>query len=228
MSNPSVSSTVSSSDYTNPEVLRQEAVASAATTPSADKPLVARVSTLSLILAVVLFAGNIAAAWFIAAQANTLIGRSLLEKNSYIDQALERGSQLSANDHLLMNRRLDAELILRSLQNRHIITVVGMGAAFALVAVGFALFVLGAEGAFTLKGAIQDRGNLVIKSTAPGVLCFLLATIIVCFVIGARTDIKPVDYHIFPDAPAGAESHSSPVGPDTQLPPRPTSWETKK
>jgi hypothetical protein len=216
-------------NYTNPDVLaRESSTESAGTTPSEDKPLVARASTLSLILAVVLFAGNIAAAWFVAAQANALIGRTLLEKNSYIDQALQRGSQLSANDHLLMNRRLDAELLLRSIQNRHIITVVGMGAAFALVAVGFALFVMGAEGAFTLQGAIQDRGNLVIKSTAPGVLCFFLAAIIVCFVVAAKTDMRPVEYHIFPDGPAGAESH--PVAPagDTQLPSRPTSWETKK
>ena len=55
------------------------------------------------------------------------------------------------------------------------------GIAIGLVSIGFALFVIGADGAFKVMGSTPDM-KLVISSTAPGILCFVLAFFLVCIV----------------------------------------------
>ena len=84
---------------------------------------------------------------------------------------------------------LDANLALRSMANHHTMLVAALGVAFAIVSIGFALFVMGARGALEVQGDIpgDQRGTLVLKATAPGLVCFVLATTIVLSITQTRT-----------------------------------------
>jgi len=59
-------------------------------------------------------------------------------------------------------------------------TTLILGFCFALISIGFSLFVMGIEGAISLKGDTKDFGSLLIKTSSPGLFCILLASILVC------------------------------------------------
>ncbi|MEM7193300.1 MAG: hypothetical protein AAF402_00025 [Pseudomonadota bacterium] len=182
------------------------------------KTLVEKASGLSLILAVVVFMANMVAAWWITGESTDVIGRPLVsDQVTATSIAMESAPLANANGHILLNRVINTELMLRAAQNRHTITVVALSVAFALVAIGFALFVMGAEGAFRLEGKVQDQGNLMVKATAPGLLCFVLAVIIVCFALLSKTDLELGDFSVYPDnAVSASGTHSTNLaGADT-------------
>ena len=165
------------------------------------KTLVEKASGFSLALAVVVFMANMIAAWWITGESTEVIARPLVADHATaVSLALDAAPQASANNHVLLNRLLNTELMLRAAQNRHTITVVALSVAFALVAIGFALFVMGAEGAFRLEGSAGTQGNLMVKATAPGLLCFVLAVVIVCFALLSKTDMELGKFTVYPDS----------------------------
>ncbi len=167
----------------------------------AEKTLVRRAGWLSLVLAILVFVANMGAAWWITSESTDVISQPLItEQATVASRVLDSAQYATANSHILLNRMLDSELMLRSAQNRHTITVVSLSVAFALLAIGFALFVMGAEGAFEFTGEVEDKGNLLIKATAPGLLCFVLAMIIVVFALMSKTELKVSEFTVFPDA----------------------------
>jgi len=95
--------------------------------------------------------------------------------------------------------------------NDHAVAVVVLAFAFTMVALGFALFVMGVESAFEFQGGQSDFGSVAIRATAPGLICFVLATILLAFTISRRTPVYD------PSAPTSA-------GPDitSQRTPRDT------
>ncbi|WP_437310271.1 hypothetical protein [Sorangium sp. So ce388] len=180
----------------------------AAETPSMTKEAEAaftKMSRISVYLAIAIFLLNMACAWWVASASNRLISQPLVTGGTTaVARAIEAAPSANANTHVFLNRLLEAEIQLRVVQNRQTISIVAMGAGFALVAIGFALFVMGADGAFTMKGNVGDRGNLVIKATAPGLLCFVLAAIVVYASLGGVAQVASSPFTIYPDSAAAA------------------------
>ena len=54
-----------------------------------------------------------------------------------------------------------------------------LGFCFALIAIGFSLFVMGIEGAIAARAEAADFGMLAIKVGSPGIFCILLAAVLV-------------------------------------------------
>jgi hypothetical protein len=178
-----------------------------------------RASKGAVVLAVIVFLANMLVAWWLTYASGQVVGRSLLhEEGSAAARVLDASPKASANTHVLLNRILDAELQLRTVQNRQTITIVAMSVAFALLAIGFALFVMGAEGAFKVEGQVADRGNLVVKATAPGLLCFLVAAFVVAMALAGRTDMATGNFRLFRDSGAAANSGSGAVEGGLVLP----------
>ena len=164
--------------------------------------LLKRAGPWSVGLAVVVFLLNMAAAWYIVGDSTILISKPLVgESTSAVSAVLAAADEATPNQMVLLNRVVDTELLLRTIQNRQSLTVVSMCAAFALIAIGFALFVMGAEGAFSFSGEVKDRGTLVLQSASPGLLCFVLAAIIVGMTIKIETNVTPPGIQVF--GPAG-------------------------
>lgn len=66
-----------------------------------------------------------------------------------------------------------------------------LGFAFALLAIGFSFFVMGIESAISFKGEQKDLGSVALKTTSPGVICIILATVLVSFILLRGTSAFP-------------------------------------
>jgi hypothetical protein len=93
------------------------------------------------------------------------------EANAFVDRLMR-----------LMQTQLASE-------NRRTITVLGF--CFALISIGFSLFVMGIEGAISMKGTAGDFGALLVKTSSPGLFCILMATLLVA--IAYRTKAPEVE-----------------------------------
>ncbi len=58
--------------------------------------------------------------------------------------------------------------------NKQGIVLACFGAAFALAAIGFSLFIIGADGAFKVIAKSAGKTSVAITGTAPGLLCFVI------------------------------------------------------
>lgn len=170
----------------------------------------------SVYLAILVFLLNMIGAWAVAGRSTQVIGRPLVMdgQRTAVAEAIGLAGSDNQKTHVFINRLLDADTQARVIQSRQSVVVVAMSAAFALIAIGFALFVMGAEGAFKVQGQVADRGALVVKATAPGILCFVLATCVICFALlgDMRVDtgeFKPGD----PPAPTAKAGVKLPPGP---------------
>lgn len=186
------------------------------TAKSGGKTVLEKTTGFSVTLAVIVFLANMVAAWWITGESSKVISRPLIQDTSTaVSLAIDHSAGASANNHVLLNRVLDTELMLRAAQNRHTITVVSLSVAFALVAIGFALFVMGAEGAFRLEGQVRGESNLMVKATAPGLLCFVLATVVVIFALLSRTELEPGAFQVYPDNAQSQLAQGGYVGGDS-------------
>jgi hypothetical protein len=93
--------------------------------------------------------------------------------------ALSQGLNDLGSERLLRAKALDALANIKLVTNKQATIIVGFSGAFSLLAMGFALFVLGADGAFRATVDGYKGVTLMLGSTAPGLLCFVLATGIV-------------------------------------------------
>ncbi|HRH88058.1 MAG TPA: hypothetical protein PLO41_14505 [Rubrivivax sp.] len=64
----------------------------------------------------------------------------------------------------------------RELVNTNILTLT-VAFSFALMAIGFSLFVMGIEGALSFHTELDQVGRLVLKTASPGILCIVLSTL---------------------------------------------------
>lgn len=84
---------------------------------------------------------------------------------------------------------IEAAINIKLVANKQAMILVAFSGAFALAAVGFALFLIGADGAFNLEhGAGASR--LLLTGTAPGLLCFFLAAMLILVGITHRSQIS--------------------------------------
>jgi hypothetical protein len=62
-------------------------------------------------------------------------------------------------------------------------TIFLLGFCFALIAIGFSLFVMGIEGIADMTGSARELGSVSLKVTSPGIFCILLASFLVALSI---------------------------------------------
>lgn len=99
------------------------------------------------------------------------------------DQDIVKGLSADISDPLhrsiLRAHAIDAVSNLKLVANKQSIIVVALAGSFALAAVGFSLFLLGADGAFQVQADHAGSGaKLLFVGTAPGLLCFALAVVL--------------------------------------------------
>ena len=98
---------------------------------------------------------------------------------------------------MLRAHAIDTVANLKQIANRQSIIIVAFAGAFALCAIGFALFLLGADNALQLQTEPgRDGLKLLLAGTAPGMLCFVLAIILAGVALAHRSSINfaPVNF----------------------------------
>lgn len=171
---------------------------------------------------------------FIAGSAIFAVFVSLIFAASIMQDAL-RNTEFSQRDQEAVNQLLgdtkdpqhksvlraqaiDAVANLKQLANRQAILIVAFAGAFTLSAVGAALFLLGADGVLRMQ-AEQGKGGvkLLLAGTAPAILCFVLAVILMGMAIAHRSSIHPAPVN-FSRQPMEGSENSAPrslAGADT-------------
>jgi hypothetical protein len=132
---------------------------------------------------------NMGAAWYLIILSNGFVVTGLVTGvPSATDKALTLIPTADANELIVLDRIVQSDVNHRNLANKQIAVTVAMAASFCLVAIGFALFVMGVEAAYAISGS-SPTGGLVIQATSPGLLCFILAAVVVCFALARHSEV---------------------------------------
>lgn len=181
--------------------------------PPSTNSVLATVGKPAVYLAIAIFLANMLCAWVLAVRGAEIIAHPLVgDAPTATSRALDAAPTATANGYTLLNRVLDAELQVRAVQNRQTLAIVAMAAAFAMMALGFALFVMGAEGAFQFSGTSTGTGNVVLKASAPGILCFFLATAILIAALRGEVNLATGAFQVLPDSVPGPVSGAGSTG----------------
>lgn len=133
---------------------------------------------------------NLAFAWTFAFQTGRSLGVSENEFKPYaswLDNTRTSAMTPEAK-YDLAARTLHLIALSKMIANKQGIVLACFGAAFALAALGFALFLLGADGAFKVMAETSAKTSVAVTGTAPGLLCFVLAAWLV--VVGVKRESK--------------------------------------
>jgi hypothetical protein len=71
-------------------------------------------------------------------------------------------------------------------------TTLLLGFCFALMSIGFSLFVMGIEGAADFKGDAKEFGSLAVKVSSPGILCIFFSALLIALGIGGLSRPAPI------------------------------------
>jgi hypothetical protein len=149
-----------------------------------------------LLVAAAIAIVNLLAAWAVAYQAQDALMLEAKDMKPF-EVWLQAGTagQLSADARYDLNARaMTLVSSMKLISNKQSLVLTAFGAAFALVAIGFALFVIGADGAFKVMAqSPENAGKIVITGTAPGLLCFVISGILVVFGITHRSELHAPD-----------------------------------
>jgi hypothetical protein len=123
---------------------------------------------------------------------------------------------------LLRAKSIDAVANIKLIANKQAIIIVAFAGAFSLIAIGFALFVLGADGAFKAEASAPPgahAGKLLLTGTAPGLFCFACAVALIASGIFHRSELRLGETNISgpADTTEGAAPAASPFQPDGGL-----------
>jgi hypothetical protein len=139
--------------------------------------------------AAAIFIVNIGFAWLVMSRA--IENLQFSPQDQEIVTALSASAENETAKILLRTRAIDAVVSVKNITNKQAITLAAFGGAFGLCAAGFALFLIGADGAFQFNVEQPGSGaKVVLSSTAPGLFCFLVAGVIVIVGILHPTSIK--------------------------------------
>lgn len=134
--------------------------------------------------------GNLAMAWVVAGRALDAVPMSQQDVQQIISLTADvTDPVIHANNMQLRTQAINTQVHLKGVTNKQSIIIVAIGSGFALMAIGFALFLIGADGAFTVN-ATSPQASLVITSTAPGLLCFVLAVLLIGYGVSRKYDIN--------------------------------------
>lgn len=102
--------------------------------------------------------------------------------------AISETGGTSLEKAILRVHAVESVIRMKLVANKQAIVLVAFAGAFALAAVGFALFLLGADGAFKLEQG-SAANKLLFTGTAPGLLCFFLSASLIATGILHRSEI---------------------------------------
>lgn len=169
-----------------------------------------------IIVAALIACFNLAAAWYETNKAMNSMALSDDEIKQIITVSnVAEHPYFKGNKQAIRVHAMDLTYVLKGIINKQMIIVVCLGAGFALLAIGFALFLIGADGAFKLKAQSAEH-NLVLSSTAPGVLCFVLAAILIGIAATREVSIDPGDIKLNDLPTLKAPATKSQTTPDTK------------
>jgi len=149
-----------------------------------------------VILGVLICLINMGLAWRLIESSNHFVMTGLVaDKNtSATNEALKQAATADANKLLFLNKVIENDVNHRNIANKQTAVIVAMAASFSLIAIGFALFVMGVEAAYTISGK-NATASLVVGASSPGLLCFLLAAVVIGVAITRQTSVTfaPLD-----------------------------------
>lgn len=121
---------------------------------------------LLVVIALLVFFVNMGFAWYV-----TLNSIQTMRQQGIgaLDQQKLEPSQI---------RMLEIKFYEEVVKGRQLVLIVGMSTGFGMMAIGFALFVLGITSGYGITGETGSSVNLALTSSSPGLLCFLLSTAI--------------------------------------------------
>jgi hypothetical protein len=134
-------------------------------------------------------------------------------KDQAVIAALSDAGATSLERAILRVHAIDAAINIKLVANKQAIILVAFAGAFALAAVGFALFLIGADGAFSLEQG-AGSGRLLLTGTAPGLLCFFLATALIWTGITHPAQINIGGVNFAPPSPAAPRACGGAGGQD--------------
>lgn len=139
---------------------------------------------------------NLAFAWIFAFEAKNSLAVTVDEFKPYTAWLTEaRTANLTAEaKYDIAARTLHLVALSKTIANKQGIVLACFGAAFALSALGFGLFLLGSDGAFKVIADAPNKASVAITGTAPGLLCFALAAWLVVTGVKreARIELPPL------------------------------------
>ena len=187
-----------------------------------------------IVIGVVLFIANMGFAWFVAIDSTKFVTSDLVDSKNPSDpvkQVLTRTREAKPNEQVTLNRVVDAKVHLKSVSNKQAAVMVGMASGFALLAIGFALFVMGVKGAFEADFDAGEKGKLVLSASSPGILCFVLAAAVLMFAVSRdhHIELGEVKLNPYEGSLPGEKSRVRPSGTSTgSMPPPPQLPSQKK
>ena len=134
-----------------------------------------------ILLAAIIAIINFGASWKLAFN---------MEKSFHFSKDDAEVVNIMAKETGNSNLVISSQSHLKVLANKHSIVLLAVGAGFSLIAIGFALFLIGADGAFKIHAERGSDNKLLISGTAPGLLCFILATVIISVCINHKYELK--------------------------------------
>ncbi len=146
---------------------------------SAFAPASRRSRTLSqalVVTGIVIAVANMVLAWVMMFTRPT----DVVDANAHQQQPVAESKSTQMDDGIAMTMEWMRPLVRseqrRELVNSNILTLT-VAFSFALMAIGFSLFVMGIDGALSFNGEIKQVGRLVLKTASPGMLCILLSAL---------------------------------------------------
>lgn len=87
--------------------------------------------------------------------------------------------QNTSADPYLFVHTFNVQVLQKGIANRHALASLSIACGISLFAIGFSLFLIGADGVFKLQASSGAGPAVAVSGTAPGLLCFVAATILV-------------------------------------------------
>lgn len=119
---------------------------------------------------------NLAAAWYFAFKTGQSLKLDASDMQPFTAWMTTGGGAGLPGDarYDLAARSMHIVAFVKLIANKQGLVLACFGGAFALAAIGFSLFIIGADGAFKVSATSGAKARLVFSGTAPGLLCFLI------------------------------------------------------
>jgi hypothetical protein len=164
---------------------------------------------------------NMACAWVLIVSSNRFVMTGLVSDgaSSATSEALKLAAAANPDRLIFLDRIVENDVNHRNIANKQTIVIVAMAASFSLVAIGFALFVMGVEAAYTISGN-SPTASLVIQASSPGLACFILAVVVICFAITRQTEVTYTPIELSQNSDQGLSPEIAPLPTPLELTPK--------
>lgn len=163
--------------------------------PSAYVGLTERSKLLVLLVAALIAGLNLVAAWHFAGKTESALALSaedMMPFHAWVAKVDQKNLSSDAR-YDLGARAMTLVVSLKLVSNKQALVLTSFGGAFALLAIGFALFIIGADGAFKVIASSPDSSRVAITGTAPGLLCFLISGVLIWNGVQHKSELHAPD-----------------------------------